>query len=111
MEENLKIRTHFNRLRTELGYSLENLPELYGELRARISAFENVTAPEKKIYSWEEKYWMAKTVLIVDFIEGSFPGEEKYGEEFLASCGYDNNEIERIRVIREGRLERRALKK
>lgn len=110
MEENLKIRTHFNRLRTEIGYSLENLPELDGELRARISAFENVTAPQKGIFSTEERYWITKTVLLVDFIESSFPSEKKYGEAFLASCGYDDNEIERVKVVREGRLGR-VLKK
>ncbi len=110
MEEKLKIQRHFGRLRTEIGYSLEKIPELQRELSLRLSAFENITAPEKKIYPWEEKYWMAKTVLMVDFIENSFPGKERYGEELLASCGYDNNEIERIIVIREGKLERRVLR-
>ncbi len=109
MDEKLKIQQHFSRLRAEIGYSIENLPALNKELTARLSTFETITAPEKDIFPGQSSYWIAKTIIVIDFIEESFPDKSRYGEKFLASCGYDQDETERIKLVRDGKFGRRVL--
>ena len=108
MIEKLKIQLQFNRLKAEIGHSLENAPILAEELKTKLSSFESVIAPEKGIYPWEEKYWFAKTAMVMEYVQNLSFDKNTSTEDKLLSCGYDNNEIERVKWIMSRKLERRV---
>ncbi len=93
MERELKIKEHFRTLREDVA---ETLPGLDSRLVSQLTAFENVTAPARDIHPNDERYWIAKTAVIVEYLEDSFPDKKGIGRGYMVSCGYDPLEIERV---------------
>lgn len=92
-KEKLKIKEHFKILRKDV---MENLPSLKKGLSSKLTAFENFIAPGRDIYPNNERYWVAKTAVIVEYLEDSFPDKREIGREYMISCGYESKEIERV---------------
>ena len=93
MEKELKIKDHFRILREDVA---ETLPSIEEGLSSKLTLFENFVAPGREIHPNDERYWIAKTAVIVDYLEKSFPDKKNIGKGYMVSCGYEPGEIERV---------------